>query len=367
LYDVAIIGAGPAGATAAAFLAARERSVLLVDQATFPRPDAHTTWVNAKAAHLLETIGLSPRETLGNPFSEITFHNADFSSSATPVVSEPLGYLLDQRVLEQHLIEAATAAGSDLHQQWPVESISLLEECVELLGPDGSAARARTLLFAAGAASPLRRQLGGPFTTPRGGHWTARVASPLEKASGQAHAVRVVLGLTRAGAFGLALLQPDCVAVQVSTPRDPETVTGLLIEMCQTMSHQGILPADLAPAAARAEAQTCPAGVALEMDSHVAKHTLIIGDAGGFVSATSDEGIYPAMWSAQIAAEVIHEALGSRHSQDVLMQFDSRWRMAMAEYLRAPNTDTQFLLPLIFANQPMADRMAAAFFCGENI
>ena len=29
--------------------------------------------------------------------------------------------------------------------------------------------------------------------------------------------------------------------------------------------------------------------------------------------------------------------------------------------------DSQFLIPLIFSNQPMADRMGAAFFSGENI
>ena len=39
----------------------------------------------------------------------------------------------------------------------------------------------------------------------------------------------------------------------------------------------------------------------------------------------------------------------------------------MADFLRPPNTDLKLLLPLIFTNQPMADRMAAAFFGGENI
>ena len=49
------------------------------------------------------------------------------------------------------------------------------------------------------------------------------------------------------------------------------------------------------------------------------------------------------------------------------MKFDSVWRIQMADYIRSPQTDTQFLLPLVFSNQPMADRFAAAFFCGENI
>jgi hypothetical protein len=73
------------------------------------------------------------------------------------------------------------------------------------------------------------------------------------------------------------------------------------------------------------------------------------------------------MWSATIAAEVIGEAFDAPSSQDALMTFDSRWRIAMGDYLRPPNTDLPLLLPLIFSNKPMAQRMAAAFFCGENI
>ncbi|MCH8148147.1 MAG: site-specific integrase [Planctomycetes bacterium] len=92
-----------------------------------------------------------------------------------------------------------------------------------------------------------------------------------------------------------------------------------------------------------------------------------IGAAGGFVSAASNEGIYPGMWSGQIAADVLITALKGRQSQDELMAFDAAWRMQMADYLRSPNTDHQFLLPLIFSNQPMADRMGAAIFSGENI
>jgi len=73
------------------------------------------------------------------------------------------------------------------------------------------------------------------------------------------------------------------------------------------------------------------------------------------------------MWSATIAADVLDAALNSKHSQDELMAFDSVWRVKMADYLRSPHTDVRFLLPLVFSNQPMADRMAAAFFFGENI
>jgi len=65
--------------------------------------------------------------------------------------------------------------------------------------------------------------------------------------------------------------------------------------------------------------------------------------------------------------DVIDKALRNPYSQDELMAFDTQWRMQIADHLRSPHTDIRFLLPLIFSNQAMADRMAAAFFFGENI
>ena len=132
-------------------------------------------------------------------------------------------------------------------------------------------------------------------------------------------------------------------------------------------SRKGALPAELVIPESALRWRPAPGRPALEFDSHVGKHCLRIGDAGGFISAASHEGIYPAMWSAQLASAVLSQALGSRHPQDALHKFDSQWRMTMAEYLRLPNADTQFLLPLIFTNQQMADRMAAACWRGENI
>lgn len=159
------------------------------------------------------------------------------------------------------------------------------------------------------------------------------------------------------------------IAVNLFTERD--RALSSLMALCRTAFEKGLVPHDLSSAAAGAPVFSSPASAGLDMETHVGKHTLVVGDAGGFVSAASNEGLYPAMWSAQLAAEVAAEALESAKkgepAQDHLMRFDSLWRMKMADYLRTPHTDIQFILPLIFSNQPMADRMAAAFFSGENI
>jgi hypothetical protein len=39
----------------------------------------------------------------------------------------------------------------------------------------------------------------------------------------------------------------------------------------------------------------------------------------------------------------------------------------MAAYLRMPNVNLAFLLPLVFTNRQIADRFARAFLFGENL
>lgn len=367
MYDVVIMGAGPAGATAAALLALGDRSVILVDKAAFPRPAGQTVWLNAQATTLLERLGVKPADALGKAFTKVTFYNADLSKSASPKLDTGPGYLVDRAALDQTLIQAALTAGVELRQQWAVSDVELLEDRVELRSAEGEQIAGRMLLAAVGEGSDLITRVTRLGRAARTGRWLTQVDIKRESRAGSEDAVAVVFGLNRQGAFGIVMDSGERTAVAVSAPDSAEEATSQLLTLCQRLTQNELAPAELASQAARTSARRSPAGAALEMDSHVAKHALVVGHAGGFVSATSDEGIYPAMWSSELAVEVLNEALDSKHSQDILMQFDAKWRMAMADYLRAPNTDIQFLLPLIFSNQPMADRMAAAFFNGESI
>jgi digeranylgeranylglycerophospholipid reductase len=54
---------------------------------------------------------------------------------------------------------------------------------------------------------------------------------------------------------------------------------------------------------------------------------LLVGDAAGFINPLSGEGIYYAMASGQIAAEVIAEALEKKQTtQAFLSQYQTRWQ-----------------------------------------
>ena len=101
------------------------------------------------------------------------------------------------------------------------------------------------------------------------------------------------------------------------------------------------------------------------MESHVGKRCLLVGDAGGFVTSFSHEGIYPALRSGELAAETVAAALRAPVLQDELASFSTLWRSELAGYLRMPNTDLGLLMPMVFNNPQMSRRVARAFLLGQ--
>ncbi|KKL64177.1 hypothetical protein LCGC14_2167640 [marine sediment metagenome] len=119
LYDVNVVGAGPAGSTAARLLAQRGASVLLLDRARFPRDKPCGGGVTLRAASCLD-IDLSP-------VVERTITGARFSLRLGPTFhrrcEEPLTYMTQRSRLDAFLVEAAAAAGAAFQDGEPVRAV----------------------------------------------------------------------------------------------------------------------------------------------------------------------------------------------------------------------------------------------------
>jgi hypothetical protein len=98
----------------------------------------------------------------------------------------------------------------------------------------------------------------------------------------------------------------------------------------------------------------------------LANRTLLIGPAGGFYSA-SGEDIYPNVWSALFAADSIKKAFKEPHLQDALQPYRQKWRTTLGDYLRGPQQNLRFLLPLVYRNQVMTTRLAEAILQGKQM
>jgi flavin-dependent dehydrogenase len=98
----------------------------------------------------------------------------------------------------------------------------------------------------------------------------------------------------------------------------------------------------------------------------VANRTLLVGPAGGFYSACTED-IYPNCWSALYAADAAKKALKETHLQDALQPYRHKWRTTLGDYLRGPQQNLRFLLPLVYRNQVMTTRLTESILLGKSV
>ncbi|MCG3129177.1 MAG: hypothetical protein CHACPFDD_04087 [Phycisphaerae bacterium] len=354
--DVAIIG-NSVGALAAGVCAAqRGLSTALVmpggEETFHPRLE----WLAQRGAAGLAELKVTPDEIGGSAFAGVTLYSADFSRQVPLDDADLRGWIIDEAALRRRLLNRALELGA-IGIEAPLQSLALGESAV-VVNADANPVRARLAQIDDGV--------------PSRGAELARFGSLLRRSHRAAHAefsagrgqgaLGVILGAARSPAAATLLQAGGRRQLSVV---DPDTAgTARLDALLAAGRKAGVLDTAAPPATFNTP---CPAGAALEMDAHVGKRTLLIGDSGGFVAAFSCDRIYPAIGAARVAAEVAQAALAGGLFQDVLGSFENRWRSELADYLRHPNTDLSLLAPLVFGpNRQMALRVARAFLLGEK-
>lgn len=175
------------------------------------------------------------------------------------------------------------------------------------------------------------------------------------------------LNLKETLCWGWLLPGPKGMVLAVEQPiealsqmRPPE----LLAHWARVLRANDILKRDDLPLET-AESLDLPLAGALAHEG-VANRTLLVGPAGGFYSACTED-IYPNCWSAVFAADAIKKALKEQHLQDALQPYRSKWRTTLGEYLRGPQQNFRFLLPLVYRNEVMTTRLTECILLGKSV
>ena len=359
-YDVVIVGGGPAGSAAAIAAVQRDLSVLVVERGEDRRPGTCAGWLGPAAIKLCATAGVEAA-AVGTDFAGLCLRSWDLKQCVEVADKELKGVVVEQPTLGSALLAAAEADGAAVLRGTTVTQLHLGDKGATLRLSDERAVEGQVVLIADGAASPATEMTYLPPARLMTGPRACAIAVCATKTAGRG--LDVILGA--GSGLKLATIARGRTEIRVAllTHDDSMPATAQLAVLMQAARVAGVLPRtfDAVPVPV-----PCLAGVALDLETHIGKRCLLIGDAGGFVTSMSNEGIYPALRSGWLAAEIVARALKAPVLQDELASFSALWRADLADYLRMPNTDLGLLLPMVFSNPQMSRRLARAFLMGQG-
>jgi flavin-dependent dehydrogenase len=140
-WDVLVAGGGPAGATAAAWLAASGRRVLLAERAAAPRQSVCGEFLSAAAAGELRRLGLDPLALGAMPVNRVRVTAARWEAAADLPFS---AFGLARDALDGALLAVARASGAALRWRAPVNGLTMAADgavAARIAGDTGVAAR----------------------------------------------------------------------------------------------------------------------------------------------------------------------------------------------------------------------------------
>lgn len=160
LWDVVVVGAGPAGSSAARSAAEAGASVLLIDRSSFPR---YKTCAGGLIGASLANIPASVLETVEDRTTRAVFTR----NGARPVTIEkpdPFLGMVDRQRFDAALVDAAVAAGATFRDGVMLREVHEKRGEVELVIGSG-VLRASIVVGADGSAGRVARHVGVRYRT----------------------------------------------------------------------------------------------------------------------------------------------------------------------------------------------------------
>jgi geranylgeranyl reductase family protein len=318
-FDVLVVGAGPAGSTAAYRLAREGASVLLADRASFPRDKPCGGGLTMRAARL---IPFPVDAVVEDRVTRVEF-GLNFRSHFERRTEEPLVLMTQRSRLDAYLAEQAAAAGADFRDGVKVTGLELTSSGV-VAQVNGSKIAANAALGADGVNGVTARAIGLDQERDYGVALEANV--PYGVVSRERYQGRLCLELANVpGGYGWVFPKGDHVNVGVGGwEREGPRLREHLARFCREYDIPEKRLEDIR-------------GYRLPLLRPRARLTkdrvALLGDAAGLVDPLSGDGIYEAVLSAKLSAGAVLDLLGGKTTD--LGRYDLELRRALSSQLAA--------------------------------
>jgi geranylgeranyl reductase family protein len=297
-YDVIIVGAGPAGSTAARYCGKEGLKTLLVEKERFPRYKPCGGFISPR---VLGQLDFPIEGIIDSTVCEVrfTFKSKDPFSIAS---RDPIGYLVKRDSFDHLLCRKAQEAGAEFYEGRRVVGFQQDSEGVDISMMEGEPLRCRYLVGADGARSIVRNSL-FPGVTPKAGIAMAGEGCLAPGFQRRSVSVRLDLGAVPSG-YGWVFPKGKFASIGIGALR-PSKETKLrnrfehfVESMNKTMGVR------------MKKACFHPLPTFYGDDLPRAKgRVLLVGDAANLADPLTGEGIYYAVRSGKMAAEAIVAAI----------------------------------------------------------
>jgi geranylgeranyl reductase family protein len=296
--DVAVVGAGPAGSTAAYRLAAAGARVVLLDRQRFPRDKP------CGGGLTMRGVGLLPFDV--SPVVEDRVHQVllrlRFGQSSEQRFPDPIALMTQRRRLDHFLVERAAERGADVRDGVRVRGVEAGGGRMSV-DAEGGRLSAAVVLGADGANGVCAKALGLGADRAFAIAYEGNLAVDRESAGGHRGRMTLEIG-TVPGGYGWIFPKGDHLNVGVG---------GWAAEGPRLREHLAVLCAqhgiDL-------DALTSLRGHRLPMRRSwglsARGRAAVVGDAAGLVDPLSGDGMFEAFLSAKLASEAALDVLAGR-------------------------------------------------------
>jgi len=341
-YDVLVEGAGPAGATAAYYLAKQGKKVALVDRAKFPREKACG---GGLCVHIEEFDHIISN---WDDFLESKcFRGIVYGPDFTPVdyVSEkPFFYNIRRLKFDNTLVKYAVAEGATLIEGVAVKSFEVNEDKVVTKLRNGKELSSDVIIGAGGSFDMVSRRIREIENMPM--KWKDEdIATALyfevevgreymDRVYGKERVSMAHVKYQNLDGYGWSFSKDTVLNVGIGCPRsiikklkkdNPKwDERQYLLDYVDTLKEQGWFPKDIEVNRKMIAGSNIPVGMGMKCT--VGDRMLVIGDAGGFVSPLSGEGLYYALDSGRIAAESLDALFKEgKFDKQSMMLYHNAW------------------------------------------
>jgi len=302
LYDVIVVGGGPAGSLTAYWLSTRGHRVLLLEKERYPRYKPCGGGVTMKT---LRSLPFDVDPVLELPVAGgIVSYRGETVLQVEP--SEPVAGLVMRDTFDHYMVEQAVEAGTELVQGRAVEGVEIEDGQVRVL-VEGDAHTARFVVGADGVTSTVASSVGLLADRETGIAVEVEIEVPSEALEALGPYAVFDFGAIERG-YGWIFPKSDHLSVGVGQVGQP-TVKKLKHLLWSFVDHYPLI-SDYRPV--HLQGHPIPFGGRL---SQLHKdRVLLVGDAANLADPWLGEGISYAARSARLAADVLTDALEDGHT-----------------------------------------------------